>query len=227
MGLQEAMQGASVSSKRPTMLHRAVSAGIPGFFRVARRELEWQLWSTIEVRFYRQPVRMVEGAEPGFVRKDSPEDLLCYTPCENWQPSKAEFLHSALARIERGSHVFTRVEDGVLVHFGWSTERAKDAYITEVQHSYTYPDDSAVLWDFYSHPDYRGRGFFSKSLRCILNDLTVSSGTKWAYIFVLADNVPSRSVIEKAGFEYQQSMVRRARCFRHSVRVATVGSVGG
>ena len=205
------------------MLHRAASAGLPGIFRVARRELEWQLWSTTEVRFYRQPVHRIEGIEPGFVRKDSAEDLLCYTPCENWQPSKAEFLHTALTRIERGSHVFTRVEDGVLVHFGWSTERAGEAYITEVEHSYAYPGHSAVLWDFYSHPNYRGKGFFSKSLRYILNDLAVSSSAPtWAYIFVVADNLPSRSVIEKSGFEYQESIVRRARFFQRSAKVAAI-----
>jgi RimJ/RimL family protein N-acetyltransferase len=107
--------------------------------------------------------------------------------------------------------VRARSEDGLLVHYGWATVGETKGFITEVQHEYQYPPNSAVLWDYYTHPQYRERGFYSTSLRQMLHDVAGREGVEFIYIAVLSDNRASRSVIEKTGFEYQGSIIRRKR----------------
>jgi CelD/BcsL family acetyltransferase involved in cellulose biosynthesis/RimJ/RimL family protein N-acetyltransferase len=170
------------------------------------------LWSTTEMRFYRmtasQAQQMPTDAK---ISEGSIADLLCYVPFERGQPSKQAFLNSALNRIDKGSLIYSRSEDGLLVHCGWAKVGETKSFITEVQHEYEYPPDSAVLSDYYTHPQYRGRGFYSSSLRQMLHDVAGREGVEFIYIAVLSDNRASRSVIEKTGFEYQGSIIRRKR----------------
>ena len=44
----------------------------------------------------------------------------------------------------------------------------------------------------------------------------------WVYITVLADNLPSRHVIEKLGFDYLESVVRTTRFGKPTWRVTQI-----
>lgn len=175
--------------------------------RLAKR----RMWSSTEMRFYRIDAAKVQPPPVANAQKDSLHDLLCYEPADPSERSKRSFLSDAMSRIESGVHPYTVVRDNRLVHYGWLTERSKQSFITEVQHPYQYPPNSAVMWDFYTHPASRGQGLYSQSLKQIMSDAAARPGTDFIYIAVLADNVASRKAIERAGFVYHDSIVRTVR----------------
>ncbi len=199
------------TSRYQALLRKAASNPV----RTARsvvRILKRRMWGVTEMRFYRLPASEItqRDGDPAIVR-DSLSDLLCYEPAEPSQASKQQFLLAAMKRIEAGVHVYTHVQDGRLVHYGWLTPRESKSFITEVGCGYEYPPNTSVMWDFYTLPACRGQGLYSRSLRRILSDVAAIAGTEFVYIAVLADNWPSRRAIEKAGFKYHGSIVRKTR----------------
>ena len=164
-----------------------------------------------ELRFYSFDAgRAHEIEAAGPVRRDSLEDLLLYQPAEAWLP-REKLLSESLRRIEDGYHVYSLVEDRRLLHFGWLIERQTKSVAAEVHQEHEFPPDSAVLFGFYTVPDARGRGLYRRSLRTILRDAAAIPGTKKVFISVLADNAPSRHVIEKVGFTYEGSLFEEFR----------------
>jgi CelD/BcsL family acetyltransferase involved in cellulose biosynthesis/GNAT superfamily N-acetyltransferase len=186
--------------------------------RLAKR----RVWSSTEMRFYRVEAAKVEPSDIKNARKDSLHDLLRYESADQGERSKQSFLSDAMTRIESGVHSYSVVRDNRLVHYGWLTERSAQSFITEVQHPYQYPSNSAVMWDFYTHPAYRGQGLYSQSLKQIMSDAAANPGTDFIYIAVLADNVASRKAIERAGFTYHESILRK---IRFAAVTYTVGKV--
>jgi CelD/BcsL family acetyltransferase involved in cellulose biosynthesis len=171
-----------------------------------------RLWHTGEMRIYAMPIESVaQLPNPCAMKRDCLDDLLDYAPAEGWQPPKDEFLRQVAAGLESGAHIYTYAEGGRLLHYGWLIERQAESVLTEVGQTNYLPPDTAVLADFYSHPLARGRGLYQKSLSQMLHDAAAIPGTRHIYIGVMADNGPSRHVIEKLGFRYQYSFFRRRR----------------
>ena len=176
------------------------------------RRLRGALWSTRELRIYRfDPSRVKFGASEAIMRRDCLEDLLLYVPSESWQPTLSEFLREAMHRLGGGHHVYTRVLDGRLVHYGWLIERQLECELTEVNQKLTWPPNSAVLYDYYTHPLYRGKGLYKNSLQQMLECAATIPGTEHICISVSQDNIASRHVIEGAGFTYERSLFQRFR----------------
>lgn len=183
-----------------------VSTLPPKILKVGRQ----RLWQTLEMRIYSYDVELARELEvPQLMKRDFLPDLLAYQPAEAWQMRFSVFLKRVLKGLENGNHVYTRVEDGRLVHYGWLIERQQKSHISEVGHDFYLPPESAVLADFYTHPAARGKGLYQHSLRQMLHDAALIPGTKHIFIGVLADNGPSRHVIEKVGFEYRFSFFAR------------------
>ena len=178
-------------------------SGLPAkLLKVGRQ----RLWRTLEMRIYSYDVKLArESTVPQPMKRDCLPDLMAYQPAEPWQMRYNVFLKRALKGLEGGNHVYTCVEQGRLVHFGWLVERQQKSQLSEVGHDFYLPPDSAVLTDFYTHPAARGKGMYQQSLRQMLHDAALIPGTKHIFIGVLADNRPSRHVIEKVGFKYQFS----------------------
>jgi RimJ/RimL family protein N-acetyltransferase len=107
---------------------------------------------------------------------------------------------------ESGQHFFTRVVDGKLSHYGWLLERQRESFFSEVRQPYTFPENSSVLYDFYTAPLARGQGIYSRSIKNLLAHVSQIPGTEYAYISVLATNRASRRVIEKTGFTFVESI---------------------
>ena len=185
----------------------------PGLVRkIVRRTVRWG-WHSCEYHIYRKAAGEVlqpSIGAPRRMRRDCLEDLLCYKAVETWQPSLFEFLQSAMQRLEEGEHVYTMAEDGVLVHYGWLIERQEVAYFPEVDQKFQMPPHSAVLYDYFTHQSWRGHGLYQCSLREMALDAANIPETEFIYISVVASNAPSRHSIEKAGFEYQSSLYRKA-----------------
>lgn len=147
------------------------------------------------------------------IRKDRIEDLLAFRPAESWQ-SRHAFLSSALERMERGEHVFTISDGQRLLHYGWLVEEQSEAFFAEVGQPFRFPEPSPVLYDFYTDPTARGRGYYRQNLCHMLREIAAPGTAKHAYICALSGNVPSLRVIEKIGFEYRGSLWHRRRLGR-------------
>jgi RimJ/RimL family protein N-acetyltransferase len=178
----------------------------------AARRLKRAAWNAAELRLYRFPRgKPMTQSESLRMARDRLEDLTCYSPVERWQPTMSDFLQTATERLENGEHCYTYVEDGVLAHFGWLIDRQESSFLGEVNQQWTLPPGSAVLYGFYTHPRFRGRGMYSSSLGRMIRDAATIPGLGEIYISVLADNGPSRRVIEKIGFVYERSFYERRR----------------
>lgn len=184
----------------------------------ALRALSRVLPKRTEFRIYRLDLdRVADLAISAIVdtdirfRIDDLSDLVRFEPATKWQ-SRQRFLKEALIRIERGEQVYSVAKDGVLLHYGWLTREQHEAFFTEVGMTYRYPEPGAVLYDFFTHPDARGRGLYQQAIATMLQDLhrrfVAGGGLSVVYISVLADNRPSRHVIEKLGFRYVESLIR-------------------
>ncbi|RZJ11793.1 MAG: GNAT family N-acetyltransferase [Rubrivivax sp.] len=155
-----------------------------------------------EYRIYRLDAAQAAGrAMDSRVHESAIGDLLAFEPTEAWQ-RRQDFLSAALSRIEAGDRPFTIVMDGKLVHSGWLVPRQSVSRMTEVSQTLHLPDHSATLFDFYTHPSYRGRGLYGANINHMLARAFADPSLAYAYISVLADNGASRKAIERAGFEY-------------------------
>jgi len=162
-----------------------------------------------EMLVYRYAVQDIPAFEPEFVMsRDNLDDLLAYHPAEAWQ-TRNGFLRAALQRIEAGLHAYTHAEDGRLLHYGWLIERQEKSFLTEVRQEFRFRANSACVFDFYTVPCARGRGLYQANLQTMLADAARIPDTGSIYITVLANNGPSRHVIEKVGFTYDTSLLER------------------
>lgn len=163
-----------------------------------------------EYRVYRIDLAALAVASPIDVEfaRNNITDLEKFQAIERWQ-NKTASLSGWRERLRAGSTVYTRSDGATLLHYGWLTSPIRHSFFTEVQQQFRYPNGSVGLWDFYTHPPARGRGLYQASLATMLNDAVKDASHEFAYIGVLANNLPSRHVIEKRGFEYRGSLFRR------------------
>lgn len=138
------------------------------------------------------------------VQCNSLRDLLCFESGEPWQ-TRDTFLSSAHARLVHGESVYTVNIDNRLVHYGWMIAGQVEFYVAEVKQSIELPSGSVVFYDYYSLPKFRGKGFYRTTVGHMLSVAFSLQATQYAYMAVLADNLPARHVIEAMGFLYQGS----------------------
>jgi CelD/BcsL family acetyltransferase involved in cellulose biosynthesis len=200
---------------------RAWRAGLRRSLAQSIRSACQHVFSREELRVYALPgVRVATQHAVPVAQRDQFQDLLAYKQLPDLY-TRQEFLGRALARIQHGHHVYTRIERGRLAHCGWLAENQDRAELTEVGQSLTLPSRSAVLYDFHTHPAERGRGLYLATLRQMLHETVASGDTDWIFIWVQATNGPSRHVIEKAGFQYRGSVFQTVM-FGHVERWSTI-----
>lgn len=108
--------------------------------------------------------------------------------------------------MERGEHVFTHADEQCLLHYGWFAPKQAESFFSEIRQRYSYPTGTAVLYDFYTDPEARGRGYYRSNLLQMLQRAAVEPSITQIYISVNAENGASRHVIEAVGFQYQESL---------------------
>jgi len=92
-----------------------------------------------------------------------------------------------------------------------SIERQKISNVFEVEQEFELPPDTAVLFDYYTHPNARGKGLYQQSLLQGLHDAANVPGTRKVFMGVMSDNTPSRHVVEKLGFQYEGSLFKMTK----------------
>jgi CelD/BcsL family acetyltransferase involved in cellulose biosynthesis/RimJ/RimL family protein N-acetyltransferase len=196
----------------PALRRQMERARRAGLRRALSRGLSWLLdilWSRREARVYAIRVDHVRGSDArAVVRRDVLEDLLAFESLPGWS-TREEFLSRALTRLQNGHHVYTRVEDGRLVHYGWMAEMQDRADLHEVGQAIALPPRSATFYEYFTHPSARGRGLYQRSVHEMLREAAAAPHIEWIFIWVLAGNAASRHVIEKCGFEYRGSAFQR------------------
>lgn len=135
------------------------------------------------------------------------EDLLGYDECDPWL-SRRQLLSQALRRFSSGETLYSVCRNGKLLHYGWVAPGAQIHTLQGVRATITLPSDSAVLYDFFTHPHYRRQGLYQRNLRQILRDLA-DAGVRKAFIGVMKKNESSRAAIERAGFSLTRTFSRR------------------
>lgn len=172
---------------------------------ILRRAREWVRVNR-EFRVYSVDKEAKVGAECKdlSIHCNDLRDLLEFLPGESWQ-TRDVFLSNALARLEQGERVYTVVVDGQLAHYGWMVLNQSRSHMSEVDQSIDFPPGSFTLYDFYTHPRFRGKGLYRRTLNHMLDQAFACQGCERVFISVLADNLPSRRVIESAGFRFHQA----------------------
>lgn len=178
------------------------------------RARRW-VWDHRECRIYRMAAgdasRAVAADE---FAVDRFEDLLRFVPVERWQ-RRSTFLADAAQRLSEGHRVVTRIEDDRLAAYGWLAPRQSRSIVSEVRQEASFPPNSAVAYDFFTHPSFRRRGLQRSALATALRLAASVPGTEHVWIGVLADNGPSRRNIERLGWVHDRSLVLRTRLGRH------------
>lgn len=174
----------------------------PKLFNVAHKRLS----NSMEMRVYSYDLELARNVSvPEVMKRDHLPDLMAYQPSEAWQPRFSVFLRSALTSLEGGSHVYTRAEDGRLLHYMWLIERVEKSNLTEVGQVLYLPPGSATIANAYTHPAARGKKLYQHAVRQILHDAALVPETKLLFAGVMANNSASRHVLEKLGFNYHFS----------------------
>ncbi len=165
-----------------------------------------------EVRIYGLRVEDAIGFEIDRprLRMNCLEDLLCYQPVALSDPPRSEFLAEALNYLEAGQAVFTRTENGLLLHTSWLVKSTEEIG-SEHGHELVFNEGSAVLWKDYTHPAARGRGLHQESIKLRARYVAKEETAPLVVAGVLADNGPSRHNFETLGFECLGSAFVRTR----------------
>lgn len=178
--------------------------------RVARK----RLWYHCEKRIYvYEADRILDLPNLKRLRRDHMEDLRYYEQTASWQMSPDVYRTTAHTRLAEGEHLYTLVEGDRLLHYAWLQPCHTRGEDSAVGQAFFPPPDSSALYDHYTHPSARGQGLFFQALCQLLHDVLALTKTKQAYIYVYADNIPSRHVIEKIGFRYVGSLIEDRRLF--------------
>jgi CelD/BcsL family acetyltransferase involved in cellulose biosynthesis/RimJ/RimL family protein N-acetyltransferase len=198
------------------ILHKLKRVKFHTIPRTVAKNIGRKIYEKRECRFYYFDVdRIKKLPNVEFVRRNSIEDLLRFEPSEGWQFTTSQFHQEVLKRFEDGAISYTFVENGKLLHYGWLLENQEISCVPEVGNGqFNFPPNSAVLFDFYTHPIARGRRFYQQSLSQMLHVASKVPNVKQVFIGVLADNQPSRYVIEKIGFTYHSSLFMQTKLGR-------------
>lgn len=101
------------------------------------------------------------------------------------------------SRLESGRRCFALLTDDTVATYGWVSYGAER--VDEMDRTFTFADDDAYLWDFWTRPALRGQRCYSALLsECIYH--LHSEGTPRAWIGADLDNRPSIKGFANAGF---------------------------
>jgi RimJ/RimL family protein N-acetyltransferase len=175
-----------------------------------------RLWSRRELRIYACSAERIRALpHPRLFSRDRWDDLRHCTMWSYDHLSRQQYLAVLEERRQvAGNHLYSLVENGVLVNYGWLTARQERAPDAAIGLEVIPPPCSASVWDCFTHPSARGRGLYRQSLWQSMHDAVELDGANQVFVYVYADNAMSRRVIEKAGFEYHGSLVLERRLFR-------------
>ena len=176
--------------------------------KIARRLRHW-MWSDDVWRVYRQDT----GGVPLETRLPLTESLLDFDALREYRYFKAyDFPEAIEERLDSGARCHGCLLDGELVNVGWTTV----GYLELVPGIRICDRDSIAIYDCYTPPAFREKGYYTDSLIRMLRQIR-DAGAARALIAVDPGNIPSIKAIERVGFRplYQLTVSRHfGRQFR-------------
>jgi GNAT superfamily N-acetyltransferase len=97
-------------------------------------------------------------------------------------------------RMALGHRLYVGYLGAAAVTYGWVATEAAD--IGELRSEFAIADAERYLWDFATHPAFRGRGLYPRLLQAIIE----AEDAERFWIINAPENLPSASGIRKAGF---------------------------
>ncbi|MCI0547887.1 MAG: GNAT family N-acetyltransferase [Candidatus Rokubacteria bacterium] len=157
------------------------------------------------------------GEDERSLRRDELGDLVHYAGSNRWLP-RPRLMRSAIDRIGGGEHCYTALDrtaagEPVLTHYAWLELDAAVVRLEEVGGELPLPARTAVLYDAYTEPAFRGRGLHVVSLARRVRD-AFGAGMERVVIASLESNRASRRGIEALGFRPVRRLVRHHRLGR-------------
>lgn len=105
-----------------------------------------------------RPTRLPEADFAGRVSRDDWSHLERFEVTEHWL-TREEFLATAAERLSRGEHVYSIADGDRLLSFGWLVPLQEASWLPAVEQELRYPPGAAVMYNAYTHPAARGRGY--------------------------------------------------------------------
>jgi hypothetical protein len=78
---------------------------------------------------------------------------------EQRQPGRETFLHMCDARLAAGEQVYTICPEGELLAYAWLVPNQERSWLSAVARELRYPPRSCVMYNAYTRPAARGRGY--------------------------------------------------------------------
>ena len=99
------------------------------------------------------------------------------------------------------------------VHFAW-VGSFDGFYCSELDLALDAPEGTVMIFDCWTPATLRGKGFYEQAISLLASKMQASGREPW--IFSATSNVPSVKGIEKAGFQFRYSLVRKCRLGRNT-----------
>jgi len=105
-----------------------------------------------------RPPSLAKADFGGGVRRDDWSHLERFEVTEHWL-TREEFLGTAARRLSHGEHVYSIADDRRLLSYGWLVPLQEASWLPAVEQELRYPPGAAVMYNAYTHPAARGRGY--------------------------------------------------------------------
>lgn len=122
-----------------------------------------------------------------------------FVATETWHDVR-KLVEEFGARIERGEVVGTINRDGLLVAYLWLNPNQESAYLPLVRQHYRFPPGSSALYNGYTHPAYRGNGYYQRIVNRLVSWNFTRNPQGALYAAVEPANKASLHVLMKSGF---------------------------
>jgi len=149
-------------------------------------------------------LRIVLPSEParpdaaGPVNRDDWSHLEKFEVTEHWLTREA-FLATAAERLSQGEHVYTIADADRLLSYGWLVPRQEASWLPAVEQELRYPPGAAVMYNAYTHPAARGRGYNGLVTRARIADAFLEFGAKAVYTAIEPRNLAATRAKDGSG----------------------------
>jgi len=174
-------------------------------------------WQSLTARLRNTPVarwihsdhqlvvfRIVRPTDParadpaGPVRRDDWSDLEKFEVTERWLTRDA-FLATAAVRLSQGEHVYTIADAERLLSYGWLVPQQAASWLPAVEQELRYPPGAAVMYNAYTHPAARGRGYNGLVTKARIADAFLEFGAQAVYTAIEPHNLAATRAKDGSG----------------------------
>ncbi len=170
-----------------------------------------RLWSTRRLHLF--AIAREDAPAPSvdlrFQRNHWP-DLEAFEQTERWL-TRSAFLASARARLDEGEDVYTLVEGGRLVCFGWLKRDCREGRYSYVDQLVSFPSGSAVIYNGWVHPAARGRRLHQAAQLCRIAATFADPNGRYVFSAVEDANAAAYKSAARAGLRPQAVLETRTR----------------